>query len=651
MSNESNYSEEIITSLNVINNAISDLNQKIELQNERILQLEIGRGKVTSPVSTYAYAPPPAPVPASSSVDSNYQPVEYAHSLETFQSASAQSQTAPAELNFEENIGGTWFARIGMAALVLGLSFFLKYAFDNDWIGPIGRVMIGAIAGIVLLGLGEKFIRKYSVYGQLLSGGGLAVLYLAIFAAFDFYGLIGQIPAFFMMMLITAAGIMLSIRYDAVSLIIISTLGGFFTPLLISNGQNNEVGLFSYILLLDLAILAVSIFKKWRWLNVLGFLGTVLVCLVWSGEFYRADEMFVTMLFLTLFFVTYSISSLIYNLVQKEKSSGIEQLLTIITGTVYFIASYSILNPDYHIFMGFFALILGIYYFLWAYLVRALTPEDNELYNFLAFLTVGFVTLAIPIQFEGRAITIGWTIESILLLILGTKTGQNAIKTFGVVIFEFAFIRMLFIDSNHGTDDVVFFNKVMLTYLVVIVSSYAAAHLFRSFSEEVENEDGFLAPKKMIATFLITANFLTIYSISQEIGYYYDQQIKSVQSQTQAYDYKLPANSTNSFQSDQKNEISYEKINKLENKNSVSLSLFWLFYGIILLLVGFFGRIKGVRVGGLLLFTLAILKLFFYDLWSMGTLYRIISSMSLGVVLLTISFAYQKYKDKIKEII
>jgi uncharacterized membrane protein len=645
MSNEKNQAEEIISSLNVINNAISDLNQKIELQNARIAKLEGGQVRVATSEQTYISPVPSTPAPTSSPVTTIYQGLE-------FPEEAAQTPVSAEKSSMEENIGGTWFARIGMTALVLGVSFFLKYAFDNNWIGEVGRVMIGIIAGVILLGLGEKIIRKYFVYGQLLSGGGLAVLYLSIFAAFNFYSLIGQIPAFFMMMLITAVGIILSIRYDAVSLVIVSTLGGFVTPFLISNGKNNEIGLFSYILMLDLAILVVSVFKKWRWLNILGFFGTVFVFMAWAGEFYRADEMFVTMVFLTLFFITYSISSLIYNLAQKERSSGIEQLLTIIAGTVYFVASYAILNPDYHLFMGFFALILAVYYFLWAYLVKAITPEDESLYGFLAFLTVGFVTLAIPLQFDGRIITIGWTIEAILLIILGIKTGQKAIKAFGVVIFEFAFIRMLFVDSNHGAKDMVLFNKVMLTYLVVIISAYVAAYLFQTFSEEiVEDKNDFFAPKKLIATFLITANFLTIYSISREIGYYYEKEIQQVRLQSEKFDTNQKRVDVGSFQLHQNLNANQEKLKKLENKSSVSLSLFWLLYGIILVLVGFFSRIKGVRVGGLLLFTLAILKLFFYDLWSMGTLYRIISSMSLGVVLLTISFAYQKYKDKIKEII
>jgi uncharacterized membrane protein len=408
------------------------------------------------------------------------------------------------------------------------------------------------------------------------------------------------------------------------------------------------VGLFFYILLLDLAILYVSIFRKWNWLNVVGFFGTMLVFSSWAGKFYQKDELFVTMLFLTLFFITYSISALIYNLVQKEKSSGVEQLLTIIAGAIYFSAGYAILDPDYHFFMGFFALILAIYYFLWAYLVRWITPEDENLYSFLAFLTTAFATFAIPIQLDGKVITIGWVLEAILLLVLGVKMRQLVIKIFGVVVFEFAFLRMLFIDSNHGENDAVFFNSVMLTYISVIVCTYLANYVFRFFSEEMENKNGFLEPKKLVATFLITANFLTVYSISQEINYYYSQQITIIQNQNVSSGSTSVSRQTrNSYAIT----ITNENVDKLSNKNSVTLSLFWLFYGIILMLVSFFFKSRGVRVGGLLLFALAILKLFFCDLWSMGTFYRIISSISLGVVLLAISFVYQKYKEELREII
>jgi uncharacterized membrane protein len=95
----------------------------------------------------------------------------------------------------------------------------------------------------------------------------------------------------------------------------------------------------------------------------------------------------------------------------------------------------------------------------------------------------------------------------------------------------------------------------------------------------------------------------------------------------------------------------YDEQNKIDNRNSVALSIFGLIYGVGLLAVGITGGMKGVRIGGIILLAIAILKLFFNDLWNLGQLYRIISSITLGLVLLAISFAYQRYKDKLKAII
>src|SRR4030042_5265813 len=128
--------------------------------------------------------------------------------------------------NLEEQIGGQWFAKIGIFVLLLGVSFFLKYAFDNNWIGETGRVLMGIIAGIALLGAGEKLIRNYFLYGQILSGGGLAMLYLSVYAAFGFYELLPAIAAFAFMALVTGAGIALRLRYHAESLLGIAIFGG-----------------------------------------------------------------------------------------------------------------------------------------------------------------------------------------------------------------------------------------------------------------------------------------------------------------------------------------------------------------------------------------------------------------------------------------
>ncbi len=649
--------DEIKQSLNLIQQAILALDKKIDAQGKRIAQLE-QRSEATDFVKSSLEQVPMPPLPQAASFDEKTQRAWKENARLVEEKFLADGMKNVSGNTLEESIGGTWFMRIGITALILGISFFLKYAFDNDWIGEAGRLIIGILIGLGMLGIGEKTIRKYAMYGQMITGAGIAVLYLSIFSAFNYYQLIGSGTAFFTMIVITAVGIILSLRYDAIALMMVATIGGFATPLMASTGQNNQFGLLLFVALLDVAILIVSVFKKWRVVNVVGFAGTVVLFWAWGEKFYTKQDLGSTMFFLTLFFVIYSVSSLIYNLVEKEISTGVEQLLTLFSAIIYFGVGYVLLNGDYHPFMGFFALILAIYYFLWAFLVRNLTPSDENLYGFLAFLTVGFVTLILPIQFEQNVITIGWMVEAVLLMLIGIKLKKNPIVAFSVVVLALALFKYIFIDAlvnNKGT--MVIFNNFFFTSIIVVIALYLISYIVKVFSDQEELAKG---RKSLFVVLMVAANLVTIFAISREITTAYDREVNMIYSrqgelERSAFDASslpLGSNKTvNNYYDSPQYKLNQEKIEKLQNKSSISLSIFWLIYAIMLLVIGVLGKYKAVRVGGLALLLLAILKLFFVDLWSLGTLYRIISSISLGVVLLSISFVYQKYRDVIKEII
>jgi hypothetical protein len=181
------------------------------------------------------------------------------------------------------------------------------------------------------------------------------------------------------------------------------------------------------------------------------------------------------------------------------------------------------------------------------------------------------------------------------------------------------------------------------------------AYISSVFADDRENST--INKKSLIATFVLIANLLTIFAISREILTSYQRDIDNVYAQERniSSGYQDSGSVSKYGQSGYYSSLQYKSsqatIVSLENKSSISLSIFWLIYAIGLLAVGVIGKYKSVRIGGLALLILAILKLFFVDLWSLGTLYRIISSISLGVVLMAISFVYQKYKGVIKEII
>jgi hypothetical protein len=206
----------------------------------------------------------------------------------------------------EEAIGGRLMLWVGTVVLVLGVAFFLKYAFDNEWITESMRVVLGLAAGGGLVAAGHRFsARGYRAYGQILSGGGIAVLFLAIYAAYNFYGLIGQVTAFSLLVLVTAGAAVLSDRQRALGLAIMAVGGGFLTPFLVGSGTDAQITLFTYDVLLVVGTLYLANRQDWPGLNALSYAFTVLTIAAWMVEYLTPAAWLRTELFLTLFCVLF----------------------------------------------------------------------------------------------------------------------------------------------------------------------------------------------------------------------------------------------------------------------------------------------------------------------------------------------------------
>ena len=135
--------------------------------------------------------------------------------------------------DLESRIGSHWLNRIGITAVLIGVSYFLKFAFDNNWIGPAGRVAIGLLAGIAIVVWSENFRRRgYGIFSYSLKAVGIGVLYLSLYAAFQVYSLVPSGVAFSMMFAVTAATAVMAWTQDAEILAAFALIGGFSTPLL-----------------------------------------------------------------------------------------------------------------------------------------------------------------------------------------------------------------------------------------------------------------------------------------------------------------------------------------------------------------------------------------------------------------------------------
>ncbi len=209
-------------------------------------------------------------------------------------------------LDLETLIGGRWLNRIGIVAIIGAVTFFLKYAFDNNWIGPSGRVAIGVLLGAAMLPWSQWLLKRgYSYFSEGIAGLGAAVMYLSIWAGCQYYKLFSLDVGFYAMIVVTAGMGAVALGRNSQRIALLSLFGGFLTPILVSEGKDAQVVLFTYLLILGASLLVIELRRDWRWLTPISFLLSQFYFWGWYSQFYRPDKLERTVIFATLFFFLY----------------------------------------------------------------------------------------------------------------------------------------------------------------------------------------------------------------------------------------------------------------------------------------------------------------------------------------------------------
>lgn len=202
----------------------------------------------------------------------------------------------------ESRIGSRWLLYVGVVAIVIGVSYFEKLAIDNHWLNETWRVIQGGISGLLLIAGGLRIVKKgYRLYGQILSGAGVAILYVSTYAAFNFYHLISQPIAFILMSAITLLGAWLANSQRSQGLALVAIGGGFATPFLLPTGRDAEAALFGYDSILIAGTMLLARRRDWPTLNIVSYVFTALTFLSWAAVFYAPTKYLTTELFLTIF--------------------------------------------------------------------------------------------------------------------------------------------------------------------------------------------------------------------------------------------------------------------------------------------------------------------------------------------------------------
>ena len=512
----------------------------------------------------------------------------------------------------ESIIGRRWVGWIAISLILFATAFFMKYAFDNRWIGEVGRVAIGITFGIAFSVAGFRYHKRgWRIFSQILTAGGIILLYLSTYAAFGYYHLIGQTTAFVFLLILIAETAGLALIYNAPAIAIMALIGGFLTPLLLDSGRDQYRSFFAYLVALDIG--ALALLKHWRGLSSVAYFGTQLLFWIWYNDNYHHQKRTAVLVFQTAVFLIFLLGHLGRALIRRDQATNEDVLLLVVNPFVFFFTAYSLLNQTHHDWMGAFAIIMALLYASAAkVLLQRLDTSRREVLLFIA-IALTFVTIAIPIQLESNWITIAWAVEGLAILWAALEIRSVRLRVHAFALFALAFFKLLTWDTPYGHRPpfIPIFNKYFLSSAVVIACFLGAIYLFEKARKRklIESE----APRYAIGLAVAIAFWIVI---SVETYTFFTARAL-VEREADARDHQLWL-------------------------GQMALSVVWAIYAAALAAVGFIRRIGPIRWVSLVLFALTVIKAMVIDIAELQQLYRIIVFFVLGVLLLLVAWAYHK---------
>ena len=498
-------------------------------------------------------------------------------------------------VDWEQVLGKNWFAIIGALALAIGTGFFLKLAFDNDWIGEIGRIALGIVAGMALLGAGEYSQRRIPLWAQPVTAGGIGILYLSIYAAFGLYELIDPLLAFLFLALVVVLSVLLALRYESLVIALLGIVGAFLTPLLLGRDLENPRLVLLYLLVVDVGVLGISTFRNWRWFTLVGLVGSYGLFFIWLEEFPVRDPVLVELALSGVFLVFVGATTMFHILWRRMPGPADLALMTL-NAAGFYALTFDILWADYQIWFGLISLCLSLLYAGVAYaaIKRSGTPPQVAL--FALSTAVVFLTVAVPLQLSGSWVSVAWAAEGAVIIWVGFILRRWPMRAFGLGVLTVALFRLLIFDTwvdLEGFKPVL--NDRFPTFVASIVAFYVAAYLYWREREHLQVWEAYMAP-----ALAGLANLITLWLFTAEVISYFDSRALvaardlSARGGEEYLVYRLAAQNA-------------------ENGKFLVLTAMWTIYAFGALAIGLAKRSAPLRWVGLGLLAVPALKLILFD--------------------------------------
>ncbi len=387
--------------------------------------------------------------------------------------------------------GGNLVARLSLLVLFVGLGLLIRYAVEQGVISVELRLAFVAVVGLVLVGLGWRLRRGTPGFGLTLQGGGVAVLYLTVYAAYALYGIVPSLPAIALMGAVAVACGGLAFAQDAPGLAVLGVAGGFAAPVLAGTAEGNHVLLLSYYALLNVGVLGASWARGWRSVAVVGFLSTFVTGGLWGGVSYRPELFATVQPFVVVNFAIYLALAVRFALRSARAQATPERALAVDGALVFglpaatFVLQAGIVDGVLPYGRAWSAAALAAVYLAGAGVLR---QRAGVRLLADAFLAVGlaFATLALPLAFERVVFGAMWVLEGAGLVWVGARQRKAWMRWSGLAL-QAAAAAVLFVEGVLSPSDT--FTAESLTGWIVAVGLGLSAYVLRRLYQPTGSVD------------------------------------------------------------------------------------------------------------------------------------------------------------------
>lgn len=479
-----------------------------------------------------AISPAPVFVPEKTTPEPSIETRDLAGIPEMLHKVTANTmETIPRETaSLEQRIGTRWVLIAGIVTVLFAVGFFLKYAFENQWIGPWGRVAIAGLGGLIALAMGEVTRRRgYDIVAKGVTALGFAILYATVFAAHRRYGLIGSAPAYVLAIGVTVAAMIYAVVLDEVTIALLSLAGGYLTPVILSTGENRPNLLFAYVLILSAGAMLCAYRRKWSPVNILAFLGTYLLYMAWFEKFYRPvmdvlwppAQLGIATSWLAAFFLVFLTLPVLHTLVRRVKSQVQDTLLLVANAAVVFYYLWTMLMERHQDALALCCLVIGAAHLGLLAMVFLRCRLDRDLCNVLLIAGLACISLAVPLHFEKQAVSIVWAVEAVILAAIGLRYRSTLVQAAAGAVLALAIGRLALGLPLHTRPFQPVWNSAFGAWCFVAAAVIACHVLYRL---DVRLDAGV---RQTVTEVLYAAGlFVLVAAVSMELWHYGDSFLK-----------------------------------------------------------------------------------------------------------------------------